>query len=200
MSSIEDLFDDNQKMGSILILIAFFCAILAVLGIVLAIVTDKWSITYSVLASIGALIASFLIYQFGLKVRDGPNDKVAIFSGLVRLNGLILIVTSIFYAAAVASFGPLGYAIGMAVFMIIIGLVFMWAASEIEKATGNHDFMWILLAILFVLSVLGGLFIFITGLAGLDIVSAARGLCLLVLGGYSLYLALSKEVKTAMGA
>ena len=200
MSSIEELFDDNQKMGSIIILVAFINAVLAIIGIILAIFVKNWNLSFFAASAVGILIASFFLYQFGLKTRDGPNDKVAIFSGLVRLNGIVLIVMSIFYVVALAIDGLAGYAIGPAVFMVLIGLVFIWAASEIEKATQNHDFMWILLAVLFALSAIVGLYYFIIGIFALDIVTVARGLCMLLLGGYSLYLALSKEVKTAMGA
>jgi len=200
MSSIEELFDDNQKMGSILILVAFITAVLAILGIILAFFIENWNIGFFVASALGTLIASFLLFQYGEKVRDGPNDKLAIFSGLVRLSGIVMIVMAVFNAIGAAIWGIIGYAIGMAVFMIIIGLILIWAAAEIEKATQNHDFMWILLAILFALATLIGLFTLIMGLVGLDIVTVGRGLCTLLLGGYSLYLALSKEVRTAMGA
>jgi len=199
MSFIEELFDDNKKMGSIFILSAFLSAVLAILTIVLSSFVNSLVFGTVVIISIGTLICAFLYYQFGMKVRDGTNDRVTIFSGIVRLNGLVLIVIGIFVVASLVYAG-FGIAGGAGVFFILIGIVFLWASSEIAKAGGNHGFMWILLVILFILSLIGGLMNLISGLGGLNFATAIQGLIGIIIAGYALYLAFSQEVKTAMGA
>jgi hypothetical protein len=199
MSFIEELFDDNKKMGSIFILSAFLSAILAILTIVLSSFINGLTFGVVLIVSIGTFICAFLYYQFGIKVRDGSNDRVTIFSGIVRLDGLVWIVIGIFVIASLVYAG-FGIAGGTGIFFILIGLVFLWASSEIAKAGGNHGFMWILLVILFVLSLLGGLMNLVAGLAGLDLATAIQGLIGIVIAGYALYLAFSQEVKIAMGA
>ena len=219
MSSIEELFDDSNKMGPIFILAALLSIILAILSIVAGVFLDV-NLVWVIMTAVGAMAFAYLLHQFGVELRDNSADKalipfvtnfigpfidhshsltrVSIFAGLVRLMGIGMIVSSIF-AIIGTIFGGLYYSIGSAVLMIVIGFVFLWAAKEISIG-GNHSFMWILLVILFILSLLGALFMLITGLVALNVAVLALSLIILVISGYALYLALSNEVKSQMGA
>ena len=218
MSSIEELFDNNQKMGSLITLVALLSMILAIIGIVVAALYDV-SIVVIIIAAIGTLIYAYLLYQFGLELRDNSVDKVplpfvtniigpfiehsrslsrvSIFAGIVRFIGMGLIISSIFWVLAYI-IGGWGLLIGGPILLILIGLVFLWASKEISKG-GNHSFMWILLIILFILALIGSLFSLISGLSML-IVSVAQSLITLLLSGFALYLGMTPEVKTQMGA
>ena len=219
MSSIEELFDDSKKMGSIFILAALLSIILAVLGIVIGVFVNV-SIIWVIMTAVGAMVFAYLLHQFGVELRDNSADKVlipfvtnfigpfidhshsptrvSIFAGLVRLAGIGMIVYGIFNVIGTI-FGGYYFSIGIGVFVILIGFVFLWASREISIG-GNHSFMWILLLILFVLSLLASLFQLISGLIWLNVATAAGALILLVISGYATYLALSNEVKAQMGA
>ena len=219
MSSIEELFDDSKKMGSIFILAALVSIVLAILGIVTGVFLDV-NLVWVIMTAIGAMAFAYLLHQFGVELRDNSADKVlipfitnfigpfidhshsltrvSIFAGLVRLAGIGMIVYGIFNIIGTI-FGGYYLSIGTGVFVILIGFVFLWASREISIG-GNHSFMWILLLILFILALISGLINLIFGLIGLNIAAVALALIYLVISGYALYLALSSEVKSQMGA
>jgi len=219
MSSIEELFDDSKKMGSIFILAALLSIILAILSIVAGVFLDV-NLVWVIMTAVGAIAFAYLLHQFGVELRDNSADKVlipfitnfigpfidhshsltrvSIFAGLVRLAGIGMIVSGVFNIIGTI-FGGYYYSIGTAVLMILIGVVFLWASREISIG-GNHSFMWILLLILFILALISGLINLIFGLIGLNIAAVALALIYLVISGYALYLALSSEVKSQMGA
>ena len=219
MSSVEELFDDSKKMGSIFILAALVSIILAILGIITGVFLDV-NLVWVIMTAIGAMAFAYLLHQFGVELRDNSADKVlipfitnfigpfidhshsltrvSIFAGLVRLAGIGMIVYGIFNIIGTI-FGGYYLSIGTGVFVILIGFVFLWASREISIG-GNHSFMWILLLILFILSFLASLFLLFSGLIWLNIATAAGALILLVISGYAIYLVLSSEVKSQMGA
>jgi hypothetical protein len=219
MSSIEELFDDSKKMGSIFILAALLSIILAVLGIVIGVFVNV-NIVWVIMTAVGAMAFAYLIHQFGVELRDNSADKVlipfvtnfigpfidhshsltrvSIFAGLVRLAGIGMIVSGIFNIIGTI-FGGFYYSIGTAVLIVVIGFVFLWASREISIG-GNHSFMWMLLLLLFFLSLLGALLMLFSGLIALNIAVSAMALIVLVISGYALYLAFSNEVKAQMGA
>ena len=220
MSSIEELFDNNKKMGSMITLLALLIVVLAVLGIIVSAVVYEISIVAVILMTVGTVIYAYLVYQFGLELRDNSTDKVplpfvtniigpfidhtrqltrvSIFAGVVRLMGIGLIISSLFniIATFVVGFGMFA---GGSILLILIGFVFLWASREISIG-GNHSFMWILLVILFALALIGSLYLLIIGLVFLDLITVAQAIITLILSGYALYLALSNEVKVQMGA
>ena len=218
MSSVEELFDNNGKMGSLIILLALLGLVLAILGAI-ALIVWKISVIYVVLTTIGTLVIVYLTYQFGLELRDNSVDKaplpfltnifgplinhskkltrVPVFAGIVKYIGLSLIISGIFFIIAYVVEG-MGFLIGALIIRILIGLVFLWASREIS-AGGSHSFMWILLVILFALLLIMSLVSLIWGLVLLDLVSLASALISLVFSGYALYLGISPEVKNQMG-
>ena len=220
MSFIEELFNDNKKMGRVFILGALLSILLAILGIIVAVFVDV-SIVRVIVAAIGTIISAYLMYQFGIELRDNSTEKVpvpaitniigafidhsnpltrvSIFAGIVKLIGINLIISGIFTAVALAAAGQGASGIATAVFSIIIGLIFLWGSREISKG-GDHGFMWLLLMILFVIAVLISIISFFTGLLALDIASAALALIMFLLSGYALYLCNSREVRAQLKA
>jgi hypothetical protein len=219
MSSIEETFDDNKKMGSIITLVALISVVMSIFGIILSAAIYNVNVIAAVLMMIGTIIYAYLSYQFGVELRDNSADKApipfitnvlgpfidhshsltraSIFAGIVKLMGMGLIIVGIFYIISSIVVG-LGVLIGGYVLLVVIGFVFLWASREILIG-GSHSFMWILLVILFALALIGSLFLLVSGLVALSIVIVAMGLMLLILSGYALYLALSNEVKAQMG-
>ena len=193
--------------------------ILAVLGIVIGVFVNV-NIVWVIMTAVGAMAFAYLIHQFGVELRDNSADKVlipfvtnfigpfidhshsltrvSIFAGLVRLAGIGMIVSGIFNIIGTI-FGGFYYSIGTAVLIVVIGFVFLWASREISIG-GNHSFMWMLLLLLFFLSLLGALLMLFSGLIALNIAVSAMALIVLVISGYALYLAFSNEVKAQMGA
>jgi len=218
MSSVEELFNNNEKMGSLCILVALVGLVLTILGIITAVVWE-FSIFFVILVAIGTLVFVYLTYQFGVELRDNSVDKVplpfvtniigplidhshkltrsSIFAGIVKYFGMGLIISSIFFIIAYAVEG-LGFLIGAFVIRILIGLVFLWASKEIS-AGGNHSFMWILLVVLFAILLIISLISIIGSLVILDLIGIASALMLMVFSGYALYLGMTPEVKTQMG-
>ena len=215
MSFIEELFDDNKKMGQIFIWAALLGAIVAVIGIIAAAFIDNIEIVAVIFSAVGTFVSAYLLYQFGVELRDNSTDKVpipvitkiigpfidhsdpltrvSIFSGIVKLIGISLIVSGLFTAIGMVAAGLGAVGIGTAVLMILIGLVFLWASREISKG-GDHSFMWILLLILFILSLLVAL------ISLFNIATLAQGLLWLILSGYAIYLCMSDQVKAQMKA
>jgi len=218
MSSIEELFDDSNKMGSIFILAALLSIILAILSIVAGVFLDV-NLVWVIMTAVGAMAFAYLLHQFGVELRDNSADKVLIpfvtnfigpfidhshsltrvliFAGLVRLMSIGMIISGVFVIIGTI-FGGHYYSIGTAVLLIVIGVVFLWASREISIG-GDHSFMWMLLLVLFFLSLLGALLILIFGLIALNIAVLALALIILAISSYAVYLALSNEVKAQMG-
>ncbi|MDR0523487.1 MAG: hypothetical protein LBG62_03600 [Candidatus Methanoplasma sp.] len=187
-------FDNNQNVGLALIVIGL-------INLIAGIVSAAWEHTGSSIAyGIGSVITGILILLYGIKVRNGSNDKVAIVSGLVGTIGLATILSAIFNAIGAYTASDdvtLVAAIGAVILSIIIGLIYLWVASKIAGANKNviSKIVWVLLLIVSVLGAIGSLIGAISG----NPIAIITGLAWFVVYVYVLIAALSNEVKSSMG-
>ncbi|MDR2845890.1 MAG: hypothetical protein LBV63_01250 [Candidatus Methanoplasma sp.] len=196
------LFDNNRTVGLALIVVGL-------INLILGIGVAAWEHTASSVAyGIANLIFGVLVLLFGIKVRNGSNDKVAILSGLVRVIGISTILSAIFSAAgaylADKDLG-IGAAIGAVIISIILGLILLWIAAKISGKNVNviSKVIWILLVIIFVLLVLSSIVTFVVALGDIDtatgILSAIAALALIFVYVYALIATISKEVQSSLG-
>ncbi|MDR3282239.1 MAG: hypothetical protein LBS92_01325 [Candidatus Methanoplasma sp.] len=186
-------FDDNKNVGLALIIVGLIAIIAGILHPVLD--DDKGA---GVAYGIAGIIGGIILLLFGLKVRSGSNDKVAIVSGLLRAIGIATILAAIFNAIGFYLLNDsIGGAIGSLIISIIIGLIYIWIAQKIAGANKNaiSKIIWVLLVvfsiILAILSLLGAI--------SSDIVAIISGIAWFIIYLYVFIASLSSEVKSSLG-
>ncbi|MCL2149209.1 MAG: hypothetical protein FWH47_07730 [Methanomassiliicoccaceae archaeon] len=190
-----------------MIIIGFVSLITAVCSVVIAGVYDIPQARIRagiVVGAIGTAIFGWLILQFGKKVRDGMNDKVAFVSGLMRVVGIATILGAIF--AAVSSgliLGSIGAGIVSFVVAIIVGLIYLWIAEKIKGKDKNiiSKFLWVLILVASPIVAIFYLIAFF-GSIGSDpwvLMEGIRSLCWCPVYIFVFLAMLSPEIKQSMG-
>ena len=146
-------FFDNTKIAGWGL---FFIGILMIINAIVSIYNgatkegdDRLAL---VVVGIGALLAAFIYFGFGNKVRKGEiHEKIAVLGQFVRTVGLATVVASFF--AAIAGIWGVSVSTWSNVGMLIIGLIIMWIASKINdgKATNFDRILWIILVVVFLI-------------------------------------------------
>jgi flagellar basal body-associated protein FliL len=214
-------FDSNQNVGFIMIIAGLVMALCAVLSIVLAL-GHGWWFTYALIGGIGTIIGGLLLFLFGTNVRNESNsspipgiefiltvssfDVAGVLSSFVRFIGIVGILMGIFNAIAtftVPYYGGAGSGIMTAIMAILFGLFFIWASPQIlgEDKGVDKKIIWIVLLVLFALSILGGLMALTSlGWGAWFAVYALSNLVMAIVYVYALLALLSPEVRANMGA
>ena len=203
-------FDNNKHVGLALIIVGLIVLILGLIAAIANGISDNFTNTQKlgyVITAIGSLIFGILILGFGLSVRRGSNDKVAILSGLVRVIGIATILAAIFSAVGnyLINDDGIGAAIVAFIVQIIIGLILIWVAHKIGGKSKNviSKVLWLILLIVFAILAILSIVNCITGilhdssLGG--ILTAISLLCWFIVYVYAVIALLSPEVKSSMG-
>jgi len=202
-------FFDNQDHAGLALLI------FAVLSIVMAIVTIVWEIVdggdiiiANIIMAIGTLVGGFLYLAFAQRVRgnSGNNafsdklglsggaitDKFDIIVEFVHVFAFATIVSGIFeIIAGIFDFGI----IGTGIIDVIVGLIVLFLYKKITDGKDSlvDKIVWIILLILFLLTIIGGLLLCIT------IIGIPLGICALIIGVFMFMGLLDNDVKAKFG-
>jgi len=200
-------FDNMKTVGLLLIIVGLINLIVAVGAIAIAGTHDfeegrvrlGW-----VVVAISTVIFGVLILMFGMKTRSGPNDKVAFVSGLIRVLGLATILGAIFSAVGLYLIEDgIGTAIGTFILLIIIGLIYLWAAAKVAGKSKNviSKVLWVILLIISLLAVLGNLMDFAYNISSdlWILMNAICSLCMCIVYIFVFVALLSPDVKNSMG-
>lgn len=183
-------FFDNPKNASLALMVL---AVLELIGAVVAIVASfNPFVIGNLLVGIGALICAVLYFAFAKKV--ATMAKIDILANYIILFGLINIIGGVFSVVV---------SIGAAIVGIIIGVIVILVGKRINDGQVDtlDKIIWIVLMLLFILSFIGSLGMFI-GIGG-DILNilvvVASAVANLVVSIFMILLLLDPEVKQKMG-
>ena len=184
-------FDETKNFGLVLLICAVLSIVFAVFMMTVGIDNTKMGVLAGVGTIVGALI--ILVYALGVyrgeylvnidRYMDDASTKFGVLTGFVTVNGVSCIVSAIF--------SIIGGDVGGAVLNIVIGvLCFVMAFFMTDNEKGIADnVIFIILAIIFVLMIIGGILTLIV-LIGIPIL--IEGIMLLIM-------LFSPEVKEKMG-
>lgn len=181
-------FDEPKNAGLAFIIVAILSIIVAILNIYDGATGEDGFSLGVVLIGVGALITAIIYFKFGSNVRGGAiSGKLNILATFVKVVGLITIIAGIFGLVA---------SIGGGIFDIILGLIILWCGKKIDdgKETVMDKIIWIILLIVFILSILGNLVTIIAFPIG-----TITGICGVIIYVFMLLMLLDPEVKKAMG-
>jgi len=218
-------FDDNRRVGLALIVIGIIdiIATLALIVVLYYYIPADLAvdfITSAAISTVGTAIFGILIILFGKNVRKGPNDKVAILSGLFRVLGIAAILTGLCSAISNVMLTGSGTAIVTSAIGIITGLIYLWVSFKIAGGNKNviGQILWVILLIFSLISILGSIAGFLTILLegllilfgvsllsgigilfGVSLLFGINSVCMLFVYAYVFTALLSPEVKKSMG-
>lgn len=158
--------------------------------------------------AIGLVIYGLMIAGVGSSTRKGEiSQKIDILSKYVYVVGAGVLVKGIFTGAGkiIAGNGILAAALGV-VFSIIVAFIIMWVAKKITdgQVSTMDRIIWIILAVVFVLCILGALASIVGSLLAIAasvsfITLLISSICNLVIFVFLTIAILDGEVKKAMG-
>ncbi|MDR3205821.1 MAG: hypothetical protein LBT41_01800 [Candidatus Methanoplasma sp.] len=186
-------FDNNNNVGLALIIVGLIAIVAGILHPVLD--EEKGA---AVAYGIAGIISGIIFLLYGLKVRSGSNDKVAIVSGLLRAVGIATILQAIFVAVGYYLLNDeISGAVGVLVVQIIIGLIFLWISGKVAGANKNiiSKILWVLLVIFSLIAAIFSLL----GAISSDVTAIISGIAWFIVYIYVFLASLSGEVKSAMG-
>lgn len=143
-------FDNTKIAGWGLFFIGILMIISAILMIWNGATTEGDDRLANVVVGIGALLAAFIYFGFGNKVRKGEiSAKIEVLAQFVKTVGLATIVGSLF--AAIAGTWGVSISTWSNVGMIILGIIVCWIAGKINdgKTTNFDRILWIILVVVF---------------------------------------------------
>lgn len=180
-------FNDPENAGLALIVVGILTIILNLALIVLGVLDDPidWK---AIVAAIGSIIGGFLYFKYGSKVRGGAiSQKIDILGEFVKVVAIVEIITGIFLLPG---------SVGSGILAIILGLIILWASKKISDGkVGTIDkIIWIILLIVFVLSLLGGIFSLLVFPVG-----TISGICYIIISLFMIFLLIDGDVKKQMG-
>ena len=153
-------FDNTKIAGWGLFFIGILMIISAIVSIYNGAVKEGDDRLALVVAGIGSLLAAFVYFGFGNKVRKGEiSEKIAVLAQFVKTVGLATIISAFF--AAIAGIWGVSISTWTNVLILIIGIIIVWIGGKIDdgKATNFDKILWILLVVIFLIE-------FILNLAG----------------------------------
>ena len=143
-------FDNTKIAGWGLFFIGILMIISAILMIWNGATTEGDDRLANVVVGIGALLAAFIYFGFGNKVRKGEiSAKIEVLAQFVKTVGVATIVASLF--AAIAGTWGVSISTWANVGMIILGIIVCWIAGKINdgKTTNFDRILWIILVVVF---------------------------------------------------
>ena len=202
-------FFDNQDHAGLALLI------LAIVSIVMAIVTMIWEVVdgsdiqvANIIVAVGTLIGGFLYLAFAQRVRGQTgsniisdklgvsggalNDKFDIICEFVKVFAMVRIVGGVFEIIGGIFNNAL---LANGVIDIIIGVIALFLYKKITDGKDSvvDKIVWIILLILFLLTIIGGLLLCIT------IIGIPLGICALIIGVFMFMGLLDNDVKAKFG-
>ena len=198
-------FSEPKNAGLAFMILGVIGVIGAIITIVLGLInyevefndtTYKFGIAAAV-GAIGSIIYGCMQFGYGKIVRNNPPAKIDILAMFVKLVGVGTIILGIFDAIEkiIDSTDDIGGKLLGAIIAIVIGLIIIWIGSKINdgKQTIGDKIIWIILLVLFVLSLI---------FAVLEIISIFGiivGICDLIIYVFMIILLFDAEVKKEMG-
>ncbi len=157
---IMSFFDNTKIAGWGLFFIGILMIISAIISIWQGATKEGDDRLALVVVGIGALLAAFVYFGFGNKVRKGEiTAKIDVLAQFVKTVGIATIVAAFF--AAIAGIWGVSVSTWTNVIILIIGIIIVWIGGKIDdgKATNFDKILWILLVVIFLIE-------FILNLAG----------------------------------
>lgn len=179
-------FNNQRNAGIALYCIAILMILMGIIGIVYELVDDDGTVSGAVMY-IGTVVAGFIYLPFGRSVMNGDlTEKFDIVCQFVRVYALVLIVEGVFSLAEDIATG---------IFVIIIGLICLWLYRKITdgKETFIDKIVWILLVIIFFLTIVAGLIMLF------GIITIPLGIAYMIIGVFMLMAVLEDDVKAKFG-
>ncbi len=209
-------FENRKALGIALWIIAILTIAGGIASIISGITEDYGSLIpedvdqnlnmYCIIGGIGEIIGGiiYLIFSAGLR-RGMVSIKIDILAGLVRILGLVTIISGVFDAAAyIVGTGEFGAGIVDAIVSILVGALIIWIAGRIndDKQDVGDVVIWVVMLILVVLLIVIS-FLALIGLSfefdfGLVVV-ILNLLANLVVDLFVLAFLLDREVRSEMG-
>ena len=148
-------FDNTKIAGWGLFFIGILMIISAIISIYNGAVKEGDDRLALVVAGIGSLLAAFVYFGFGNKVRKGEiSEKIAVLAQFVKTVGLATIISAFF--AAIAGIWGVSISTWTNVLILIIGIIIVWIGGKIDDGrTTNFDkILWIILVVIFLIEFL----------------------------------------------
>ncbi len=209
-------FENRKALGIALLIVAIITIASGISSIISGITEEYGSLIpegvdqnlsmYCVIGGIGSIIGGFIYLIFSAGLRRGMvSIKIDILAGLVRILGLVTIVSGIFDAAAyIVGTGEFGTGIIDAIVSIIIGALIIWIAGRIndDKQDVGDVVIWVVMLVLVILLIIVS-FLALIGLTfefdfGLVVVILGL-LSELIIDLFVLAFLLDREVRNEMG-
>lgn len=182
-------FDQPKNAGLAMIVVAIVNILVAIANIVVA-ATAEDGINYGgIITAVGLVITGVIYFKFGSNVRSGNiSKKIDILASFVNVVGINTIITGVF--AIIAGSFETG------VWNIIFGLIICYCGKKINdgKETTLDKILWIILMLIFVISILLNIMLLIAFPLG-----TLLGICGIIIYVFMTLLLLDGEVKKAMG-
>lgn len=182
-------FDQPKNAGLAMIIVAIVNILAAIANIVVA-ATAEEGVDYSgIIVAVGLVITGIIYFKFGSNVRAGNiSKKIDILASFVNVVGINTIVTGVF--------AILSGTFASGVWDIIFGIIICFCGKKINdgKETTLDKILWIVLLVIFVLSILFS----IVELVAFPI-GTLLGICGIIIYVFMTLLILDGEVKKAMG-
>lgn len=187
-------FTEPKNAGLALMIVAVLNIIAGIVGIYDG-ATGGFD-TGAVVVAIGAIVCALVIFGFGRSIASAMLSKIEIVSGYVKVVGLTTIIGGIFGLGYIANDGMAIGAIGLAVVMLVIGLIIMWVASRIGdgKVDTLDRVIWIILVVLMIFLIIGSIINLLDFFVGTII-----AICDIIIYVFLLSLLLDGDVKSKMG-
>ena len=150
----------------------------------------------NVVVGIGALLAAFIYFGFGNKVRKGEiSAKIEVLAQFVKTVGLATIVSAFF--AAIAGIWGVGISTWTNVVILIIGIIIVWIGGKIDdgKTTNFDKILWIILVVIFLIEFI----LKLAGAFGGDWINILSCILMAIVYLYMLVFMFDGDVRKKMG-
>lgn len=145
-------FDNTKIAGWGLFFIGILMIISAIISIWQGATKEGDDRIALVVVGIGALLAAFVYFGFGNRVRKGEvSAKIDVLAQFVKTVGVATIVASFF--AAIAGIWGVSVSTWTNVVILIIGVIIVWIGGKIDdgKTTTFDKILWIILVVIFLI-------------------------------------------------
>lgn len=189
-------FDNTKIAGWGLFFIGILMIISAILMIWNGATTEGDDRLANVVVGIGALLAAFIYFGFGNKVRKGEiSAKIEVLAQFVKTVGLATIVSAFF--AAIAGIWGVGISTWTNVVILIIGIIIVWIGGKINdgKTTNFDKILWIILVVIFLIEFI----LKVAGAFGGDWINILSCILMAIVYLYMLVFMFDGDVRKKMG-
>ena len=189
-------FDNTKIAGWGLFFIGILMIISAILMIWNGATTEGDDRLANVVVGIGALLAAFIYFGFGNKVRKGEiSAKIEVLAQFVKTVGLATIVSAFF--AAIAGIWGVGISTWTNVVILIIGIIIVWIGGKINdgKTTNFDKILWIILVVIFLIAFI----LKVAGAFGGDWINILSCILMAIVYLYMLVFMFDGDVRKKMG-